>query len=341
MSVFVLMGCQSQDKSVQLEVKEVTIEYGEEVSQNIINYLDVDQLSESKQADISKSAKISIQDLQLEDGKLYPKIETYDVLIEYQNSQYKTKLIVADTTPPVFDNVDKVEVLKGNNNYDFLQDIKASDLQDVTYDFITSKINFDKTGTYTMEVNAKDTSGNISFKSIQVIIKEEKTSLTQNSKKGTYDGTTGQQQLDNLCDQILDTIIQENMSDKQKAYAVYQWVEGHIRYSGSMNVTDWRSGALTSLKYRKGNCLAFCYSSEALLTRLGFENIEVHDRELTHYWNMVKVNNGWYHFDTTSGWGQQRFLWTNQQLSSYRYDSPILNQQIDYDWDMSDYPTTP
>lgn len=341
-----LLGCQKQDKEEPLILKEVKIEYGEEVSYNILDYLDRDALNKEKQDDIIKNAKISISDLEFEDKKVYPKINTYEVLVEYLKETYKTQLIVVDTVAPVFNDVKKIELDQGNQDYDFSKNIKASDLQTITYDFQKDKINFKKAGSYIMKALAKDASGNETSKDITVIIKEQKTTKPTSqenvqSQKLKYPQSTGNQQLDAICDQILDTIITDSMNDKQKAYAVYQWVEKNIRYSGSMAVTNWKTGAVSSLKYRKGNCLAFCYSSEALLTRLGFENIEVHDRELTHYWNMIKINNAWYHFDTTSGWGKERFLWTNQQLKDYRYDSPILNSTIDYDWDMSAYPTTP
>ena len=42
--------------------------------------------------------------------------------------------------------------------------------------------------------------------------------------------------------------------------------------------------------------------SKALLTRAGIENIDLKATKHKHYWNFVKVEEGWYHFDTTPRW---------------------------------------
>ena len=78
-----------------------------------------------------------------------------------------------------------------------------------------------------------------------------------------------------------------------------------------------------------------------MLNRVGIESIEVHDNEYEHYWNMVKINSSWYHFDTTSGWGEQRFLWTNKQLKEYNFYNSILDLTVNYEWDETAYPATP
>ncbi len=52
-----------------------------------------------------------------------------------------------------------------------------------------------------------------------------------------------------------------------------------------------------------GDCYVyFCYA-KVLLDRAGFENLQVTKTKTeghsAHYWNLVYVKDGWYHFDTT------------------------------------------
>ena len=82
--------------------------------------------------------------------------------------------------------------------------------------------------------------------------------------------------------------------------------------------------------------------ASALLTRAGIENMEIQrdNPASPHYWNLVKVNGCWYHFDTCphySGHWLQSFLLTDAQVRAYsEYEVPGY-----YSFDPSLYPATP
>lgn len=177
---------------------------------------------------------------------------------------------------------------------------------------------------------------------------DEKVSVTENGEQNpdnneigvilqtaAYEGDTGNEKLNQLCDDILINIVNDDMSEREKAYAVYTWVTNNIKYRGTSATGDWIAGAETALTKRSGNCYTFYSASRALLTRLGFENIEAVSYTEGHYWNMVKVDGSWWHFDTTTGWGTERFLWTSEQLLNYTY------RNIAYLWNPEGYPQTP
>lgn len=153
-------------------------------------------------------------------------------------------------------------------------------------------------------------------------------------------GDTGNEELNALCDDILASLISDSMSEREKAYAIYTWVTSSIRYRGNFDMSDWRKGAITVLKKRRGNCFAFYSASRALLTRAGFENMEIKEEPDYHFWNLVKVDGYWYHFDTTRGWGTERFLWTDKQMRKYRLKLR-RGGYLRYKWDASKYPATP
>ena len=91
----------------------------------------------------------------------------------------------------------------------------------------------------------------------------------------------------------------------------------------------------------KGNCYAYYSASAALLTRAGIENMEIHEPDMSHVWNLVKMDGQWYHFDATPGWGEQRFLWTDEQMENYSYYNEDVEHEISYDWDHAEFPATP
>lgn len=152
---------------------------------------------------------------------------------------------------------------------------------------------------------------------------------------------TGDETLNRQCDQVLDALIDSSMAEREKAYKIYQWVESNIRYSGVTAENGWVNGAKTALATGKGNCYAFYSVSAALLTRAGFENLQVNEPDYSHYWNLVKVDGGWYHWDTTAGWGGERFLFTDAQLEAYTYYNASVGETLSYHWDHASVPATP
>lgn len=104
--------------------------------------------------------------------------------------------------------------------------------------------------------------------------------------------------VDAMADQVLAGIINDSMSSWQKATAIYNWVKGHLRYSGYSPVGDWVGGAYDGLRRRRGDCYTYYATSAELLNRAGFQTIEViRSTDNNHYWNLVNVDGSWFHFD--------------------------------------------
>lgn len=193
---------------------------------------------------------------------------------------------------------------------------------------------------FSVEDNTKETSTKViesTTEKVEEAILETTTVIEAVSNRTD----TGDESLNNICDNILDQIILEDMSEKDMAKAVYDYIETYIRYSGVTKEGDWINGAITALTTNKGNCYGFCCGSRALLTRLGFENMEVVSIEKDHYWNLVKVNGSWYHFDTTKGWGGQRFLLTDKEMEEFSYYNSNIDCVLTYSWNRDNYPETP
>ena len=103
-------------------------------------------------------------------------------------------------------------------------------------------------------------------------------------------------------DRILVSILRDDMTQREKARAIYDWVRRNIMYTDSRERDDPVAGALAAFTRARGDCFIFYSVSEILLTRAGIKNTQVSripGTRTSHYWHFVNVGDGWYHFDTT------------------------------------------
>lgn len=102
-------------------------------------------------------------------------------------------------------------------------------------------------------------------------------------------------------DKIVGKLSADDMTALQKCQAVYNYVKGHVSYTGSSDKSDWKKGAYSGFTTGRGDCFTYYACSRALLTALGIENQEVQrsgsELPTRHYWNLVNCGEGWYHFD--------------------------------------------
>ena len=114
------------------------------------------------------------------------------------------------------------------------------------------------------------------------------------------------------------------MSVAEKIKAVYNYCRQKIRYNGDSDKSDWKGEAYRGLTEFKGDC--FTYYSAAYLLLSKIDGVEVMSVErlggLTHhYWCLVNIGTGWYHFDPlVAGHHKHRcFMWTNKQCQVKPY----------------------
>lgn len=220
---------------------------------------------------------------------------------------------VVDDTPPV------ISGLVGKNSYNS-KDIYMVAYPDRKYDFTkfvhasapmggkvkltvnTDRINWKKSGVYTVTYTAKDLAGNVTKRPAKVQVR-----------------VPGD--LDRMADSILKKIVKNSWSDQKKAEAIYRYVRQNYAYVDSNDHASWEKSALYGLRYKSGNCFVYYSVSRLLLTRCGIPNIEVKRSAGSrhgHWWNYVYIDGGWYHFDTTPRRRRATFcLLTDDQLSAY------------------------
>lgn len=232
-----------------------------------------------------------------------------------------------DTEPPVIEGEDQHVVYIGDT-VSFRKCVTVTDNKDenVKLEVDSSSVNLNKEGSYTVIYKATDSSGNTAVKEVEFIVEEKPQHVIE------------QEKVDQTADQILDSIFEEGMTPREKARAIYDWVRGNLRYDGNYeNNTDWVKAAFDGFQSRRGDCYVYFGVTKALLNRAELENLDIVKKGGGHYWSMVNLGEGWYHYDTTPRkTGGEFFMMTDAELEAY--SNKYGNSHV---WDRDKYPATP
>lgn len=121
--VFAMLNCISCGK-IEIAPKEVQVELGTSLSQNILDYVSVDS---SQEENIQKGAVLNISNINtMQVGK-------YEAIITYKNKVVHVPIIVEDTTAPI--------IVPRKKTFELGEEVCASDLADISdFSKVTAKI---------------------------------------------------------------------------------------------------------------------------------------------------------------------------------------------------------
>lgn len=240
--------------------------------------------------------------------------------------------IYVDSEPPVIEGAVDQTVFIGTR-VAYRKGVSVTDNRDekVELQVDSSNVNLNKPGAYEVIYKAIDSSGNVASVTAIFTVKE---------KPQEY---MTEEEVYAQADKVLAKILKKGMTEPEKAWAIYRWVKKHMSYTGTSEKSNWIQGAATGFKRGTGDCFIYYSLSRALLTRAGFENLCVERIESAtpprHYWNLVKVNGSWYHFDTNPyrvGYPYVPFLRTDDEVEEYSKRCKNF-----FAFDRSKYPPTP
>lgn len=130
-----------------------------------------------------------------------------------------------------------------------------------------------------------------------------------------------------MVEQVVSSVVTENMSDWDKEYALYYWCVENLSYSAEgIDGTMWEA-AYQAIKKKQGDCYVYSGTYAALLTVAGIDNRMVYRvGGLTeHRWNLVNTGAGWYHCDSSprrKGDAYICFMQTDSQVAVYTASYP-------------------
>ncbi|MBD5528365.1 MAG: hypothetical protein HDR02_08155 [Lachnospiraceae bacterium] len=224
------------------------------------------------------------------------------------NETVKTAQLILheDTEPPVIRGTRDILIYKGSG-VSYRKNVTVEDncsegLQ-LTVD--NSSVNLEEVGVYPVVYTAVDAAGNTASVTVQ---------LTVIDRVYTID------EVNIMADAVLASIITPEMTDWDKALAIYNYIRRNVGYINHSEKGDWVRAAYEGLAKRQGDCYVYASTAKALLTRAGIKNMDIAKipTKSEHYWNLVDVGDGWYHFDTTPRTDHPVFfMWTDAELMAY------------------------
>lgn len=236
------------------------------------------------------------------------------------------EIVPSDTTPPVVSASD-FEITVGDT-VSYKKQIEVSDDVDEAPEIVidNSQVDLETPGQYPVIYTVSDSAGNQTVAQITLTVKEKIYTFDENAE-----GYLSQQ-----ARKILAEIIDDDMNDMQKAYAIYRWTKRHIAYTSTSDKSDYRIGARDGFNKRGGDCFTYFSVSKVLLDEAGIENIDMvklrtSSTQARHYWSLINVGDGWYHFDSTQYRAPKSnfFMVTDKELKAW--DQKYYKNAHNYD----------
>ncbi len=239
----------------------------------------------------------------------------------------KSSLVIKpkDETAPVIEGVtDKIVEINTTVAYREGVTVTDNDDKNVQLEIDSSQVDLSTIGEYTVTYSATDKRGN----SASVTVKVTVVNPPDEGVTGEKDVCT-KEELDKLCADLLSKLINDGMTERQKAEAIYNHVY-KIKYVHTNSQLSWVSNAYVGLTTGRGDCYNYSAASKALLTAAGIPNYDIKRVGGTseHSWNIVYIDGAWYHFDacpTNKKYPFRCFLKTDSEVKKYsdsRSDKP-------------------
>lgn len=255
-----------------------------------------------------------------------------------------TVTMVVDKQAPVISGAKDLDIYVGDT-VSYRKGITVTDNVDasVALQIDNSNVDLSKPGVYRVIYSATDAAGNTATVTVRLTVRAK------------ADNFVDPEVIYAKADAILAQFIRPDMTDRQKAEAVYVWTRRsvHLTYGSKPagfvhEEADWLQTAyqLLNRDVAKGDCYFFFAVQKLLLQRLNIPTIDVektYDGHSRHYWLLVSVDGGktYYHFDNV--WSRELCLVTDAQLAAFS-ESCKNDPNIGYDpfiRDTSKYPSTP
>ena len=170
---------------LKLKKESINVEYGQSVSTDLNDYLDLSDLSNKEKKDVLKNTKYKsnvkneLETITNQDGTIsqkdggFAKIGDYKITLTYQNEVEIIKVKVRDTVTPQLSGPDNIEIIQGTDltTFDFKSLISATDLSqlnDVIIDY--SAIDTNILGEYKVKASVEDVNKNKAEKEFKVTV---------------------------------------------------------------------------------------------------------------------------------------------------------------------------
>lgn len=137
-----------------------------------------------------------------------------------------------------------------------------------------------------------------------------------------------------MASEILDSIIEDGMTDYEKEKAVYEWMTTSLQSDTGLlpvvrDTEEDCDNPYGVLKYHNAVCVGYATTFRLFMQMMEIPCKVVHNSERYHSWDLVQLDGDWYHTDIYSDAGCANYAHFN--LS----DEMMIYQQ---DWNMDYFP---
>lgn len=282
------------------EINELTLEIGSDFP-SAYDFLDEEYAD--TEAEIVTDSSLVTMDLPGD----------YTITLSVNKKKYTTILHLIDTEAPVIEGVSDISVELGESiSYKSGVTVTDNSSEEIEVEVDNSEVDVSTVGEYTVVYSATDSSGNSSQVTATVSVTEPEVNSTDDITEALvlY-----------MAQQILDEILTDDMTTQyEQAEAIYWYCHENIAFIGTSDKTNWLIGAYEGMTTFEGDCYTYFSVAKALLTQAGIENMDIYmiTDEKQHYWNLIDVGEGWYHFDSCRRKdGTTFFYWTDEELMEY------------------------
>ena len=228
--------------------------------------------------------------------------------------------MVPDTEPPKIFGVTNRYVYVGEAVAYFAQASvtdNADEPEDVTLTVDNTAVNIYQAGSYNVTYTATDRAGNVAQKKVRLYFLKP---------------TVSEEKLQAKVQEVLSKIVTDDMTMGQKAWAIYRYVHDNFTFGYTSNKRDWKYEAWRGLTRRHGDCFTYDAAARILLEGVGAQVMFIQrDSGYRHFWLMVNVGTGWYHFDPLNSGPSRRFecfMLTTEETDGlyhffWRYDHKV------------------
>ena len=202
----------------------------------------------------------------------------------------------------------------------YFKEVFAEDNADPnpTIDVDKSKVDAKTAGTYDVTYTATDAEGNSSSVTVKFTF---------------INKTVTEEKLKEAVKKVTDEIFTEGMSLAEQALAIFNYCYDNITYWGDSDKTDLYGEAYRGLTEGVGDCYTFYSATYVLLQELDgaqILSVERMNGKTQHFWCMVNLGSGWYHFDTCNVGPQHYkcFMKMNSDLAPLSPQYWVYNQEL-------------
>ena len=105
--------------------------------------------------------------------------------------------------------------------------------------------------------------------------------------------------------QVLDEIITEDMTPYEKELAVYEWMVSKLTYDTGVlqvipNTEEDCDNPYGTLKYHNAVCVGYATTFRLFMQMMDIPCMVVHNTDAYHSWDLVQLDDDWYHVDIYS-----------------------------------------